>query len=195
VITALALAFVLEAGATHFQTHANGVWFQEGLPYALRTTSPTLGLGVREGPWTIGATYLGKVESKALATVRDVDYDPVSKRCLDRCDALATFTGRGDVWGVYLRRLNHTKFAQIEIGLLAFRPRWDISVSNFRPDGLLTNAVHAETYKHKPKWQLAPSLGIKQGNWTVRVHLGIKARGDWITALYNGAATSLTYEF
>jgi hypothetical protein len=190
VITALALAFVLEAGATHFQTHANGVWFQEGLPYALRTTSPTLGFGVREGPWTVGATYLGKVESKALATVRDVDYDPVGKRCLDRCDALATFTGRGDVWGLYARR----KFRHLELGFLAFRPRWDISVTNFRPDGLLTNAVHAETYKHRPKWQLAPSLGIKQGNWTVRVHLGVKARGDWITALYNGAATSITYE-
>jgi hypothetical protein len=191
VITALALSLFLEAGATHFQTHRNGVWFQEGLHHALRTTSPTLGFGVREDNWTIGATYLGKVESKALATVRDVDYDPVGKRCLDRCDALATFTGRGDVWGLYARR----KFRHLELGFLAFRPRWDISVTNFRPDGLLTNAVHAETYKHRPQWQLAPSLGIKQGNWTVRVHLGIKARGDWITALYNGAATSLTYEF
>jgi len=189
-IHALALAFFVEAGATHFQTHANGVWFQEGLPYALRVTSPTLGLGVRKDHWTVGATYLGKAEGKALATVRDSDYDPVSKRCIDRCDALATFTGRGDVWGLYARR----KFGQVEVGLLAFRPRWDISVTNFRPDGLLTNAVHAETYKHSPKWQLAPSLGFKQGNWTVRVHLGVKARGDWITALYNGAATSITYE-
>jgi hypothetical protein len=195
VIHALALAFVLEAGATHFQSHDNGVWFQEGLHHSLRTTSPSLGLGVREGPWSFGTTYLGKVESKALGTVRDVDYDPVGKRCLDRCDALATFTGRGDIWGVYARTINRTKFAQIEIGLLAFRPRWDITVSNFRPDGLLTNAVHKETYKHRPKWQLAPSLGFKQGSWAVRVHLGIKARGDWITALYNGAATSITYEF
>jgi hypothetical protein len=191
VITALALSLFVEAGATHFQTHKNGVWFQEGLHHSLRTTSPSLGFGVREGNWSFGATYLGKTESKALATVRDVDYDPVSKRCIDRCDALATFTGRGDVWGLYARRV----VGNWEFGVLAFRPRWDISVTNFRPDGLLTNAVHKETYKHRPKWQLAPSVGIKQGNWTLRVHLGVKARGDWITALYNGAATSLTYEF
>jgi hypothetical protein len=191
VIHALALAFVLEAGATHFQTHANGVWFQEGLPYALRVTSPTLGVGVRREDWKAGVTYLGKVESKALATVRDVDYDPDNRRCIARCDALATFSGRGDVWGLYLR---HTR-GPVEYGITAFRPRWDITVSNFRPDGLLTNAVHKETYKHRPKWQLAPSLGFKQGSWAVRVHLGIKARGDWITALYNGAATSITYEF
>lgn len=58
-------------GVSKFQTHDDGVWYQEAFPYKFKLTPPSVGFRYDGDGWTVGYMNLGKVTSYAKAVALD----------------------------------------------------------------------------------------------------------------------------
>ena len=93
-------------GYTVFTIQDNGYWYQDGYPYKLDTQSPSIGFkylsGGHHDSWQYGIEYIhiGSVDTEALATPQDSNYDLVKHKCIDPCLPLAMYYTKSSMQGI-----------------------------------------------------------------------------------------------
>lgn len=189
---ALALAVVLETGATRYDIQPDGIWRQAGAaPYTLVRNTPQVSIGVARGPWSAGYTHLGQIRSDALATAADAFY--VGGRCAQWCNDLPRYMGAGYVHGVFVRRdWNLGSGWRVEAGAFAYQPRWRVHVRGWWPGqngGTPADGLRDFTVTARERLSATPTVGLSWGgnDWraVVRVYGMLTAGGDY-NSLYHG---------
>jgi hypothetical protein len=195
----------VEAGGACAQDHGDGIWYQEAFPHKVQLCGPTFAVGYRAGAWSFGAAHLFRTSSTSQATVRDQDYDSKAHKCLDNCDAPATFETKGSAYGAFVRyEWRPWRGAIVEAGALVFQPRMQVVVSNWRENGDPANPAVRGVYTHKREVGITPSIGLgwKAGDVRAmaRFYPWVKVRkdsldGSSVTGLYNGPTGTLTLSY
>lgn len=191
--SALAQPFI-DLGASSFQRHHDGVWFQSIYPHRLQTHSLAAGVGYNFDRWVVGYHHLGRVTSDALADPSDDNFNrrlppPVP------VDKLPRWIGDGTVqmlYGGYRYPLVERFYIEpgAGIGRLTWRQR--VLGWYWPPDGPATRRdLDLRTTQFRPMFRL---FGGYQVNRDVAISAGVTVgakirRTDWRapdTALYNG---------
>lgn len=184
-------------GETKFHQAHDGIWIQEGLPHTKKITSPSLEINYmfkkdRNWEYSVGAIYVGKVTSAALA-VRDDEYDLQSKTCkpLFGCE-LVHYNGSGTVGGLTISARRKYNIWFIEPGFILERATWQVDM----PDWTDGKEPRFHLYvNHKVRPMLFPTLavGYKRDNITVKLSaIPTAALGDEWQALYRGVSLNLS---
>jgi hypothetical protein len=194
-LTAHAWQFEAGAGTATYETLANGIWYQEGLPHRMSMSPPAFTAGVtdllyeRESlslSWHADYVFLGHVNTDALATT-DTNYSTASKSCIGRCVSQSRFVGNGNVNG-FAFTLEPTYRVQgwlfgVEAGAFLFRPTWHetVYINNLlpTPNGQ-GEVVHAD---YAPRWQVKPVVGVSIG----RGNFSVSYRYFWDKTYFNAA--------
>lgn len=159
----------VSAGAAHYSKPEDTFWYQEGMPYSMRLTTPALGVALAGDVYTaprwgigyrVGYTWFGTVRSDATV-VSDENYNEHTKSCMAKCDETAKFVSSGHAQAIYFTlspyyRYGKWKFA-VEAGPSLFRNTWSINIaSTAAPDS-------GFTWTHKPTWELGYVVGASVG--------------------------------
>ena len=153
----LAHAWDFEAGvgASTFDDHGNGTWYQEGFDHTLKLKSPALMVGLTGEAtnwlrWHADYVYVGTVSSNALATPVDSNYNQQTHACNGSCVAMSRFVGGGNLNGVKLTLEPHFDYRGwqfgAEFGPFIYRPTWRETVYNWVPGpGVEPSTIEVKT--------------------------------------------------
>lgn len=192
----------VDVGATRFQGHGDGVWYQLAFPTELRLTSPTLRVGVRNTNWTFNYTFLGCASARSLA-VSDENYDPAAHRVKDRSEPPIMFDSRGCVHGLEAQyTLWRFGATYVNVGAMLYRPTYTVDVGappyGWHPWQDWTPRERF-TVTHKPRLELTPSLaiGVDAPPWSTQLtaYLRVTGTGDLFPPLYHGQAYTLSIRY
>lgn len=184
-------------GETKFHQAHDGIWIQEGFPHTKKITSPSFEAEYmfkkdRNWEYSVGAMYIGKVTSAALA-VRDDEYNLKTKKCepLFGCQ-MVHYNGSGTVGGLTLNARRKYGDWFVEPGFILERATWQVDM----PDWTDGKEARFHLYvNHKIKPMLFPTLavGYKHNNVTVKLAaIPTAALGDEWQALYRGISLNLS---
>lgn len=193
----------VEAGVTQFGDQGNGIWYQKGLPYDLKLTSPMLKLGVRVSRLSFGYAYLGRAKTDCLCTPTDANYSLAENKLIDPSEPLTRFKGSGHVHGAFadLRLINvGPLFA--EAGALVYWQKWKVRVGDesnpwHTPEDWNTGSTF--TVKADSNVRVTPTLavGLEHGHWSVRASRYFSVHGSepFIPVWKNATVVSVRYVF
>jgi hypothetical protein len=174
--------FEAGAGVAHYQTAADGRWFQRGMEHSLNLSAPALMAGIT-GPiwskgdvgidWHIDYVNLARVSSQCTCTPLDSNYDVHAHALVANPVPVpnANFTGSGNAQGFvfsiepYL--MTHGWRLGVESGLFIFRPEWNETIYNWAPT---PEASPITVRAHTPNNpQIGGVLGVSvgRGPWSV----------------------------
>lgn len=195
---------MLDLGATHFSQAGNGIWYQEGFPYDLHMTSPSVALKYytdkSEDGWQFGAgyDYIGKATSSALAVGEDWNYNANSPtHCNGACLPLSHWYGSGEVDGVFIAARKNIDSWIIEGGVMATRPTWHEVVPDFVGCYGCAPQFGQETHDNKIMYDPFLSVGYRiTGNVAFLLSaIPTHAKGDAVPGIYKGYSPTAALEF
>lgn len=176
------LALAISLGLSHFSLAPNGTWYQEGFPYEVTQTVPSISVGIDTKYFELGYTYLGKVKSSAEATASDADYNDGPPYW-----PLSHWNGSGDVSGLYAG--GHV--GPITVGAYVYKPTWKMDIPDWRhcaecqPQHL--------TVWHDPKWEVTPYVKVQYKGLSLTYYHHIAAGQDEWPAIYEGKVINFSY--
>lgn len=197
-LTAHAVEYDIGVGYTQTAEPGNGNWWQEEFDHELKTTSPSIRLGLKFQPidaWPrlkvlTGFKYLARVESYAKAGSSDLNYARFQAG-EEAIWPLSTWHGKGSVKGVYaVAEYNFDSFF-ITGGWWWHRVKWRVEIPDWRRALDAEHTTYGEPEflevtdnsdkvgvlvgfgKYFGAWRLAYELAEVRGNQNYKpMHLG-----------------------
>jgi hypothetical protein len=178
----------LGAGVSHAGIRSNGTWYQQGLPYTLKTESPALEINLR---WQIkpnldlvtGVVDLGRYSSDSLDNPSDAAYAAHVSL------PLAHYVGSGRLWGLQVlleHRWGDRWQVGVKGGLILYRESWRMDVPDWYPSdpvGVPTWYTPRETVGGYHIGPIVPIHTVDQ-RWAVGAIVGVTlSHRDWPVAL------------
>ena len=157
----------VSAGAAHYSKPEDTFWYQEGMPYSMRLTTPALGVALAGDVYTasrwgigyrVGYTWFGTMRSDATV-VADHDYDEAAQRCARNCGQTAKFVSSGHAQTLYLALAPYVRYGKWTLGVEA-GPAWFLNTWSINVAGDFTGN---QRLAHEPAWRLGYMLGASVG--------------------------------
>ena len=204
--------FHIEAGLSHWQAIGDGTtWYQQGMPYSDKLTTPTIAIGINGERWRIGVVDLGRTSVDAQALTEDrpgyKGYATGVRTCA-KDTPCAHFQGHGGAIGPYAEyAIYQTHGIKLWAGVAALRTSWTEDVSKPYYDGMqkmqpmritmVDSSYGPYHLEHKPNWSISPVLGVTYdvsrhvyaGVWG---YFGVDAKGDAIPSYARGPVVTAT---
>lgn len=187
------MIFELLLGGTIFTSPPDGTWWQGKYPSELRTYSPSVSLGVRQGPVTIRAGYL-------MGGTSYCECDPSDERygAGETTTDLSTFNGKGHMWSISgYYRWDWDEW-YVQAGVAVLRSDWRVTVDNWYnlnyPD-----MPHKTIFVKHQGWSVSPDLvlGNKVSkNFAVEMRIVPRVgQGGEYTPMFRNPAISMNFVF
>ena len=183
--TAHAARVEVGIGVAQATPTTNGTWWQQGFPYKLGLTSPSVMVGATADinahvSWHIDGIYLGHFTSDSWDTPNDANYSGRAPTyCNGPCLPLAHYVGAGDIFAIAALLDLHTsgdwRFG-VRAGPMVFYERWSMSVPNWYPS--------AQTSPGQFSTGPVSPVNFNQGTWWVGGAAGVTVQhGLWGASL------------
>lgn len=178
-------------GATWFNTHDTGTWYQREFEHDLDLRSAALSVGWNAGTYRIGYQYLGRYAADALVIPVDAEYDRYRVSGLQTMP-LTYIRGSGEIHGLYAMRQTAGRVF-VEYGLYLYRPTWRLEVFDRRP--CFDCAPHKTfAIEHGKRWIATPVIGVGMHVGQRRVAINIRrpnTSGDAVPSVANRWAANV----
>lgn len=191
VIPSRAADLEIGLGATHFNTHKSGTWYQSEFAHDLDLTSLSVSVGLRYGRFRIGYQYLGRYSVDAMVIPVDAEYDRFLASG-HQSMPLTYIKGSGAIHGAYL--MHRTPGALfVEYGIYVYRPTWDLVVFDRTP---CFGCDPHQTFHitHKKQLIATPVVGFGYASGRSAVALNVRrpnTSGDAVPSVANRWAANL----
>jgi hypothetical protein len=175
------LQLEMAIGGTRYAAQGDNVWYQQGMPHALRLNAPMWSLGLT-GPiyrtaswgvdWHVDYVNLGNASSDCTCTPVDANYDVANHRKLNLYDAPdAHYHGNGRAQGIALTLEPYVLYrgwrVGVEGGLFPYRPAWEEDVTGWSWTAAApVQNVHLGT-PHAVQWGKVVGASIGRGPFRV----------------------------
>ena len=194
---ALPFEIELAGGRTDYCCLEDGTWWQSPLGFTGETRVPSFEIGARQkfGAWSVHGAFvdLGAVSANNIAVVPDADFNKPTLGAIGRFDALSS------VRGILLGGAYRWKDLQAEVGQLAYRTDWQITIDC--PTGCAGHVrQNYETLRFRSDVRLSSYLAISYYidrafiTWRRFSHIdggGNSSDGQYATGLTNGPVNQI----